>query len=356
VDPDGVDLHPRLLEQFVTLAQVRDIDVAAEGLNSTPSALWRSMRRLERQLGTRLFVHDSRVIRLTADGARLVAPAADVLSAAARFTAGVRSINGTLRVAHSSSVDTLSVVLDRYSELHPEVEVEERVLPCDAQLAALREREIDVAVCRVGGAVPEDWRAELLRLDPLLAVVAESAPAASISVDPAHTPTYVGETGGEWLARDDLIAAYERRAGCCLHRVRVLPAAGLHVAALERTHAQAFLMLSSAASLSADRRLAGLVPLQPYFPWSLVWPADSAAAVAAFVEVARAVSRENDWLATDKLPGMPWLPEDDFHRHHRAVARPPEAALPADVTDVRFLSRCSSESPDRVPRRAQHPL
>ncbi len=82
----------------------------------------------------------------------------------------MRSIDGVLRVAHSSSVDTLAIV-DRFAELHPEVRVKERVIPCDAQLAGLREREIDVAVCRLASAPPADCHVELVRLDPILAAV-----------------------------------------------------------------------------------------------------------------------------------------------------------------------------------------
>ena len=325
MDSDGVDVHPRLLQQFLVVAETRDIEGAAGRLRMTPDALKKGMRKLERQLGTKLFVPAARVFELTPDGVGLVGPAAGVVSAAARFTAGMRSIDGVLRVAHASSVDTLSVILDRYCALHPEVEVEERVLPCDAQLAALREREIDVAVCRVAGAPPGDCEVQLLRLDPLLAAVTTGGGVAPMSVDPARTPTYVGETGGDWPARDDLIASFEREAGCELRRVRVLIGAAQHLAALERTHAPVFLMMSSSGAPPPERRLVGLVPLQPYFPWSLVWPTGASAAVVAFVEIARAVSRENGWLAIDRLPGHPWLPENDLHRH-RVEAGPPPAS------------------------------
>lgn len=338
MEPDGVDLHPRLLQQFLVLAEVRDIDGAAGRLRITPAVLRKSMRRLERQLGTQLFVHDARTFELTAGAAGFVGAAAGVVSAAARFTAGVRSIDGVLRVAHASSVDTVSVVLDRYAELHPEIEVEEQVLPCEAQLAALREREIDVAVCRLTGAPSGDCQVELLRLDPVLAAVSASDGAAPMSVYPARTRTYVGETGGEWLTRDDLIVAFEQATGCALHRVPVLIGAGQHVAALERTHAPAFLMMSSSSSRPARRRLVGLVPLQPYFAWSLVWPTDSPPAVTSFIEAARAVSTENGWLAVDKLPGMPWLPEDDFHRHRVEADPRPESTVRPQVSEIRRRS------------------
>jgi DNA-binding transcriptional LysR family regulator len=337
MDADGVELHPRVLQQFLVLAEARDIDEAAHRLRITPAGLRKSMRRLERQLGTRLFAHDARVFQLTAGGAGLVGPAAGVVSAAARFTAGMRSISGVLRVAHASSVDTLSVVLDRYSEMHPEVVVEERVLPCEEQLTALREREIDVAVCRLTGAPPDDCQVELLRLDPLLAAVTANTRAAPMSVDPARTATYVGETGGEWRARDELIASFERAAGCALHRVPVLIGAGQHLAALERTHAPVFLMMSSSWATPAGRRLVGLVPLQPYFPWSLVWPTGSSTAVTAFVETARAVSMEKRWLAMDKLPGTPWLPHDDFHRHRLEADPHLESAFAAKLSQIKHF-------------------
>ncbi|HJS95279.1 MAG TPA: LysR family transcriptional regulator [Solirubrobacteraceae bacterium] len=350
MESDGVDFHPRLLQQFLVLAETRDIDGAAGRLRITPTALRKSMRRLERQLGTRLFAPDARAFALTADGAGFLGPAARAVSAAARFTAGVRSTSGVLRVAHASSVDTLSVVLDRYCELHPEVEVEEQVLPCEAQLPALRERKIDIALCRLAGPPPDDCRAELLRLDPLLAAVRARAGAAPMSVDPARTPTYVGETRGEWWARDDLIDSFERAAGCVLHRVRVLMAAGQHLAALERKNAPVFLMMSSSGALPAQRRLVGLVPLQPYFPWSLVWPASCSAPVTAFVETARAVSTENGWLAVNKLPGSPWLPEDDFHRHSLEADRRPESTFRPNVSDIRPRSIAAG------PRRASSAL
>ena len=137
----------------------------------------------------------------------------------ATVEAGMRSIDGVLRVAHSSSVDTLAIVLDRYAQRHPDVRIEERVLACDAQLAALRKREIDVAVCRLAGEPSGDCRVELLRLDPILAALAPQSGVAPLSLDPACMPTYVGDSGGEWPARDGLIASFERAAGC-VHQLR----------------------------------------------------------------------------------------------------------------------------------------
>jgi DNA-binding transcriptional LysR family regulator len=198
------------------------------------------MGRLERRLGTRLFVHDTRAVQLTAEGAALTAPVQRVVSAAARFKARMRSTEGVLRVAHSSNVDTLATVLDRYAESYPDVRIEEQVLPCDAQLAALREREVDVAVCRLGAAPPDDCHAELIRLDPILAAVAPRTGVAPLSVDPARSPAYVGDTSGEWSALDELIASYEQAAGCDLQHVDVLIGAGQHVATLERTRAHVF--------------------------------------------------------------------------------------------------------------------
>lgn len=324
MNPHSLDLPPSLLQQFLLLAEARNIDVAARRLMISQASLRTSMGRLERQLGTRLFVHETRAVQLTADGEALRAPAQRVVSAAARFKAGMRSIAGVLRVAHSSNVDTLATVLDRYAESYPDVRVEEQVLPCDAQLAALREREIDVAVCRLGTAPPEDCHVELIRLDPILAAVAPRAGVAPLSVDPARTPAYVGDTSGKWSALDELIASYAQAACCDLRHVDVLIGAGHHVATLERTRARVFLIVSSSRAVPTERRLVGLVPLQPYFAWSLVWPADCSAAVSTFIETARAVAENSDWLAVDRLPGTPWLPEGDFHRarlHTECVAR-----------------------------------
>ena len=303
------DLPPALLQRFLVLADAADVDRAASQLTISQAALRKSIGKLERQLGTSLFASDARVLQLTAEGEALKPAAQRVVSAAARLKSTVHSLHGVLRVAHSSSVDTLATVLDRYADSYPDVRIEEQVLPCDVQLTALREREIDVAVCRVASAAPpDDCNAELIRLDPILAAVAPIAGVASLSVDPARTPVYVGETNGEWSALDELVASYEQAAGCDLRHVDVLISAGQDVATLERTRAPVFLAMSSSRALPKDRRLVGLVPLQPYFPWSVVWPRDCSDTVTTFVQIARAVASDNGWLAVDRLPGTPWIP------------------------------------------------
>jgi DNA-binding transcriptional LysR family regulator len=323
---DGVDLHPGVLQQFLVLADARDVDRAASRLAISTTALRKSIRALERQLRTTVFVHDTRVFELTAGGAALVAPAQKAVSAAARFKASMRAIEGVLRVAHPPSGDTLAIVLDRYAERHPDVRIEERVLPCDAQLLALRDREIDVALCRLDTEPAADYHVELLRLDPILAAVAPRAGVAPLSVDPARMPTYVGESRGEWSARDSFIASFERATGSGLNRVQAPIGGGLYIAALERSRAPVFLMMSSSLAVPTERCLVGLVPLQPYFPWSLVWPTEPSAAVGRFIETARVVAADRAWLAVDGLPGTPWLPEDDPHRprvHASRCARVP---------------------------------
>jgi DNA-binding transcriptional LysR family regulator len=357
VEPGSLDLQPGVLQQYLILAEARDLKRAAGRLMISPAALRKSMRRLERQLGTRLFVGDWRALELTPEGDALRAPAQNVVSAAARFNAGIRSIRGVLRVAHSADVDTLALVLDRFAELHPDVRVEEQVLPCDAQLSALREREIDLALCRLSGAPPADCQVELVRLDPILAAVAPRAGVAPLSVDPGQTPVHVGETGGEWSARDELIASFEQAAGCQLHRVQVAVGARHEIAALERTRAPVFLTMSSSLAIPTRRRLVGLVPRQPYFAWSLVWPTESSATVSAFVETARGVAADHGWLTVDGLPGTPWLPEDDFDR---LATREPRAQqfcrgrAPVTVRSDRGPHRQADRAGD-MPRRSISP-
>jgi DNA-binding transcriptional LysR family regulator len=331
MEAGGLEVHPNLLLQFLVLTEAGTIEVAARRLKVSPAVLRRSMRRLERQLGTRL-LQDGRTVGLTVDGADLVGPARGVMTALGRFESRLRSLDGVLRVAHSSDADTLSVLLARYCELNPDVRIDEQLLPCEAQLKALGEREIDVAVCRVTSPPPDECQVELLRLDPLLAAVTATGGVSPISVDPARMQIDVGEDGAGWPARDELILSFERAAGCALQRVRVPGAAGPHLAALERTRAPAFLMMSSSHPPSARRRLVGLVPLQPYFPWSLVWHSKPTPAVAAFVEAARVVSRENRWLEVDRMPGIPWLPPDDLQSAQLPFEARPESTCEMKVS------------------------
>ena len=75
-----VDIDVRSLRYFVAVAEELSFTRAATRLFVAQQAISRDIRRLEDQLGTRLFVRTTRRVTLTPDGERLLARARDLIA------------------------------------------------------------------------------------------------------------------------------------------------------------------------------------------------------------------------------------------------------------------------------------
>jgi len=82
---DMIDLS--CLQHFLVVARQPSLAAAAEELCLTPSAISKSLRRLEMQLATSLFDREGRALRLNADGQRLLEKAVPLLAAASQLHA-----------------------------------------------------------------------------------------------------------------------------------------------------------------------------------------------------------------------------------------------------------------------------
>jgi len=91
------------LRSFLAVADELHFGRAAERLHVAQPPLSRTIKRLERELGTRLFDRNTRSVRLTSSGQALVDPAKEVLDALRRAETAVRSADhgevGTVRIA-----------------------------------------------------------------------------------------------------------------------------------------------------------------------------------------------------------------------------------------------------------------
>ena len=96
-----MDVHQ--VKAFLAVAEELHFGRAAERLRVAQPPLSRTIRQLERQLGTRLFDRNTRSVRLTASGEALVAPAKEVLAALRRAEIAVQSADdgaaGLVRIA-----------------------------------------------------------------------------------------------------------------------------------------------------------------------------------------------------------------------------------------------------------------
>jgi hypothetical protein len=88
---------------------------------------------------------------------------------------------------------------------------------------------------------------------------------------------------------------------------------------MRRNRAYAFVTLASrGVRIDAPCSLAPAVPVQAYFPWSVVWrPTQRSSSVQAFLDAAQSVGTERGWCDPSKLPGEPWTGADAGGEDHR---------------------------------------
>ena len=116
------------LRIFKTVVEQGGVNRAAAKLHRVPSNITTRVRRLEEQLGTKLFVRDRRRLVLSADGKLLLTYADQLLRLALEAETALRNgkPRGTLRIGalESTSATRLPPVLSRYHQIYPDVQIE----------------------------------------------------------------------------------------------------------------------------------------------------------------------------------------------------------------------------------------
>jgi DNA-binding transcriptional LysR family regulator len=158
-----VDLDLRKLRYFVAVAERLHFSRAAEDLLIAQPALSRQIRALEKELGTELFVRDSRRVALTPAGRQLLDDARPLLAsadAARRRVARVAEGAGRLVVGFRTGIRVTDAVR-AFGADHPAVTVEVRRVEWDDQAEAVLDGRVDLAYVRLPVLEPG------LRLTPL---------------------------------------------------------------------------------------------------------------------------------------------------------------------------------------------
>ncbi len=171
----------RQLIYFTAVADELNFARAAQRLHIVQPAVSQQIRRLERELGVRLFDRTSRHVRLTPAGERLLPEARAVLAAAekARQVAAQLADGGVLRLGTSQGLgERLPRVLDELARTGPALRVQLVGAPTERRLAMVRSGQLDAAFVR---AMPRARDLELLPLwdDPLVAALPATHPLAA---------------------------------------------------------------------------------------------------------------------------------------------------------------------------------
>lgn len=160
-------LDSDLLRTFVMVADSGNFTRAATKVGRTQSAVSMQMKRLEDIVGQPLFQRGSRGVSPTRRGGELLANARRIVALLDETAAaiGAPPLDGPVRIGipEEYGYPILSRALGMFARRHPKVEITVRYAHSAAQLAALRDGQLDLAVVFDWLDQPEG---ELLMRDP----------------------------------------------------------------------------------------------------------------------------------------------------------------------------------------------
>jgi DNA-binding transcriptional LysR family regulator len=139
------------LNAFIAVASDRSFSKAAKKLHRTQPAISQAIRRLEDELGDKLFDRTSRNGALTEAGALLQEHATRLLRYASEAEAAVRELQQVRRGrvvigANEAAVHSLLPIVDRFTREHPHARVEVRRVASRQIATELLERSLDFGV------------------------------------------------------------------------------------------------------------------------------------------------------------------------------------------------------------------
>jgi DNA-binding transcriptional LysR family regulator len=204
---------------FVAVAEAGQFQKAAADLSITQQAVSKRIAALERDLGVRLFTRTPRGAELTIDGQAFLAHARELLRAAERAVASVRTGRRPLRVDVINSRGAVSGLLRDFHRAHPEIDLDVLMLfDIETAVAAIRSGTIDAsfrAVAAPGRPLPEDIESVRVLDEPLQLLTGPAhalADAQSVTVAQltGHRIWIPGiAPGTEWTAYyNDLVAEF----------------------------------------------------------------------------------------------------------------------------------------------------
>jgi DNA-binding transcriptional LysR family regulator len=212
-----VDLEA--VRTFAAVAEAGQFQKASADLSITQQAVSKRIAALERELGVRLFARTPRGAELTIDGQAFLPHARELLRAAERAVASVRTGSRPLRVDILSSRGAGSGLMRGFHHVHPEIDLDVvMLLDIETAVSSIRSGAIDAsfrAVAAPGRPLPEDIESvrvldESLQLLTGPAHALADARSVTVAQLVGHRIWMPGlAPGTEWAAYyDDLLAEF----------------------------------------------------------------------------------------------------------------------------------------------------
>ncbi|BDM66928.1 LysR family transcriptional regulator [Streptomyces nigrescens] len=312
------DIDPRLLRAFTAVAEELHFTRAAARLYVAQQALSRDIRRLEREVGTALFVRTTRQVALTADGERLLPYARRVLSAHEDLAAAFRPVpERPLLVDVGVPIGTAHRVLEDARERVPDscelvARFHSGLTGAAAELAAGR---LDVSFGRYAGlppAVRSGLAHQPVRLEPMAVLLREDHPLA------ARPEVPLAELAGETLyaaagnpqTEEWTELAARLFAGRGIAMAEPFPEIEGSREFVRVVRKRGWSVLASVEFIDVPGMvLRPVVDPVPLSPLSMVWRRDlHHPGLTALRAAVHELARKNEWLT---VPEDAWLPRED---------------------------------------------
>ncbi|WP_108263286.1 LysR family transcriptional regulator [Mangrovicoccus ximenensis] len=244
----GVHVNLNLIEAFLLVSEHRSFRRAAAALNRSNSTLSGQVRQLEEQLGVQLFERSTRSLRLTDAGAALYDDAKGAysqvrlaLQRASGRADSARSITIACTIALSWRL--MPPVLTRFSQRYGAISVDVAEMRTADMRRPLLSGDIAFGIGQACHDDP-DIDCDLVRVDPLVALVPSSYPQSRLSsitieefaalpllVQPAGSPT---RRTMEQALRDAGFEPQVKVSGLRFHTLLAMVGAGQGAAAFSR--------------------------------------------------------------------------------------------------------------------------
>jgi DNA-binding transcriptional LysR family regulator len=199
----------RQLEHFIAVAEQRHFTRASEVLSISQSGLSASIRALEKELHTPLFVRNTRRVELTEAGRALLGESRRTLASAVAAKDAVAAVQGLLRGTLSVGAEQCIGVVDvpallaKFRKAHPGVEIVLRQAGSAWLLGELAAGRLDVAFVATSGRAVDGIELMPMATEPMVLVCDPGHRLASrkhVSVTELAHETFV-DFHPEWGAR-----------------------------------------------------------------------------------------------------------------------------------------------------------
>lgn len=194
----------RELYLFKHLAGTLHFGQTSRACHVTPSALTRTIQRLEDELGEKLFIRDNRSVLLTEAGKAFRSYADDVLKRYEELQAhishaGVLSGEISLYCSVTAAYSILPAIFQKFRTVHPEIHINLQTGDAALALDNLQNREVDITVAALPASLPEQVEFLKIHRTPLVfiapAIYPETVQWSKNSIDWQHTPVILPNFG-----------------------------------------------------------------------------------------------------------------------------------------------------------------